>query len=519
MNDIPQPNVNIENSDKEKQVPNTAATDAPPETAPAKPSGWTSFGLFNNLLTTVKKQSEIVVDVYRRDLSEFVQVVHNETKAGVRAAAQTVERNVEAVVGPFVEPGSGAAVETQKSDRGDDEISNQEEKTNEEVEQTEPAPGETTTVSKSPRTTKRGGGAASSLFRKVAARTTAAVHSFDTAAEAFENAAVSRAGELVHAATGKDPRELYDAATNGELVSKWGTQLGGLLSSAVAVVPPKEPVAPRKRIIYDRKEARLEELRMDPATYTTDPRTDMTDPTLPNRFEEFADGFRIPEQAGHISRLLAEKTEIKEILGRLVPSEIPYDVFWQRFFFRVEELEREEERRRTLVQNVVTNEAEEFSWDMEDEDSTENSPETVETAKDVSDPTLPEKTSDLDDTNPPAPPPVPTTTEADATAVPELSNQTEPSSSIEPEPSEKVNEPVEPFSKPVSHSPTLTSTSSSSPVILRSTDSVTSCASRTSEEGFELEAGAKKVVEEKLDPELPKPTPQAEEEDDWSDWE
>ncbi|RUS19423.1 hypothetical protein BC937DRAFT_87512 [Endogone sp. FLAS-F59071] len=54
-----------------------------------------------------------------------------------------------------------------------------------------------------------------------------------------------------------------------------------------------------------------------------------------------------------------------------IPVEVPYNVFWLRYYYRVWQVEQEEEQRKQIVKDVATTpqtEEELFNWDMEEED-------------------------------------------------------------------------------------------------------------------------------------------------------
>ncbi|KAL1748749.1 hypothetical protein HDZ31DRAFT_79369 [Schizophyllum fasciatum] len=62
-----------------------------------------------------------------------------------------------------------------------------------------------------------------------------------------------------------------------------------------------------------------------------------------------------------------------------VPSQLSEEAFWQRYFFRVHQIETEEAKRKTLLQAQVNDTEEEFSWGEEDEEE-DSSTHTVEKA-------------------------------------------------------------------------------------------------------------------------------------------
>ncbi|KAG0261186.1 BSD domain-containing protein 1 [Mortierella polycephala] len=169
--------------------------------------------------------------------------------------------------------------------------------------------------------------------------------------------------------------------TNGLLaeqyVNKFGAGMANFLNSAVVISAPeeKEIVSRNRKMFFDRKAAILEELRMDPATYTVDPMTTIADDDVVGleRYKYFLQTFNMAEYQQRISRLLNEYPEVKALMTKLVPVEVAdEELFWMRYHFRLFEIEEEEKRRQKLVQEAGADLAEEdFTWDDHDDDDEE----------------------------------------------------------------------------------------------------------------------------------------------------
>ncbi|KAG0364940.1 hypothetical protein BGZ54_007009 [Gamsiella multidivaricata] len=161
--------------------------------------------------------------------------------------------------------------------------------------------------------------------------------------------------------------------TNGLLaeqyVNKFGAGMVNFLNSAVVISAPeeKEVAARSKKMFFDRKAAMLEKLRMDPATYTVDPMTTIADNDIVGleRYKYFLQTFNMAEYQQRISRLMNEYPEVAD-----------EELFWQRYHFRLYEIEEEEKRRQKLVQEAGADLADEdFTWDDNDEDEDEQKAE------------------------------------------------------------------------------------------------------------------------------------------------
>ncbi|TFY52348.1 hypothetical protein EVJ58_g10069, partial [Rhodofomes roseus] len=121
-----------------------------------------------------------------------------------------------------------------------------------------------------------------------------------------------------------------------------------------------------------RAQAMLTQLRHDPQIVRTDPSAN------PSEREAFAAWTaREIDATGGIDGELwskriedekAVREELATLLETLVPSELDVSTFWARYFFRVHQVEREEERRRALLQGTTENE-EDFSWEDDDDEA------------------------------------------------------------------------------------------------------------------------------------------------------
>ncbi|KAJ3326428.1 hypothetical protein HDU76_012932 [Blyttiomyces sp. JEL0837] len=198
---------------------------------------------------------------------------------------------------------------------------------------------------------------------------------------------------------------LADKAEN--FLEKMGNGLGSFLSNVVTIsAPGTNPVISRK-IVYDRKSAAIAAIRLDMETYLKDPAL-FIDSKVPSerdmaeRFQEFQLQFDISKVSAKIARIVDDDKDFEKLLSRLVPSQVSHEQFWQRYFFKVAEIDREEETRKRLM-NDATLESEDFKWESDDEDQTSDSkitPEHLEPiANDLTEPNSPSKSKDVKGTD------------------------------------------------------------------------------------------------------------------------
>ncbi|XP_055718971.1 BSD domain-containing protein 1-like [Salvelinus fontinalis] len=115
--------------------------------------------------------------------------------------------------------------------------------------------------------------------------------------------------------------------------------------------------------VYDSTKARLYSLQADPATYCNEP-----DGSL-EQFDAWLSSFSLEERKGEISDLLVNTPSIRALYTRMVPAAVAHSEFWQRYFYKVFQLDQEEARRLALKQRAEqTTHTEALGWEEEDED-------------------------------------------------------------------------------------------------------------------------------------------------------
>ncbi|XP_015263558.1 PREDICTED: BSD domain-containing protein 1 isoform X3 [Gekko japonicus] len=121
--------------------------------------------------------------------------------------------------------------------------------------------------------------------------------------------------------------------------------------------------------LYDSAKARLYSLQSDPATYCNEP----DGPS--ELFEAWLSHFDLEEKKKEISELLGSSPSIRSLYTKMVPVAVSHSEFWQRYFYKVHQLEQEEVRREALKQRAEQSvHFEEAGWEEEEEEFLGSSP-------------------------------------------------------------------------------------------------------------------------------------------------
>lgn len=128
-----------------------------------------------------------------------------------------------------------------------------------------------------------------------------------------------------------------------------------------------------RRAVATRAESLLKQLRSNPEIIKVDPAVDSSKESYlawVNDLEASGAGFGTEAWSGRIADALSDLHDglsLQDTLDSLVPSYMPEEVFWVRYFFRVHQIEREENRRKALLQATAEKD-EDFSWEDEEEE-------------------------------------------------------------------------------------------------------------------------------------------------------
>ncbi|KAG0740461.1 hypothetical protein G6F62_008472 [Rhizopus arrhizus] len=155
-------------------------------------------------------------------------------------------------------------------------------------------------------------------------------------------------------------------------LQNFGTEVVSALKNAVTVVAPdqeqqQKEVASNPRIFATRKEALIAKMQTNEDTYLNEPEEKEEGKSI---LKTFNDSFKIDEYTEEIARLLNSNSQLQEMMNKLVPVQVSYPVFWQRYFYHAWKIEQDEQKRQLIVQGVKEEEDEnEFKWDSDDEDT------------------------------------------------------------------------------------------------------------------------------------------------------
>ncbi|KAH8897058.1 BSD domain protein [Thozetella sp. PMI_491] len=168
----------------------------------------------------------------------------------------------------------------------------------------------------------------------------------------------------------KDLQKAEDAAD--EALLRFGSNLRDFLKDAISVTPPtpgtgsqgstvlfESKDAQGKRVIHtSRFDAQLHVIHTNTESFTKDP--------TGSEYEEWTKNFDIEKKTSDIAADLAKYPELRTTMEKLVPDQIPYANFWQRYYFLRHGIETAEARRRDLLKAASAEE--EVGWDEDSDD-------------------------------------------------------------------------------------------------------------------------------------------------------
>ncbi|XP_050717413.1 BSD domain-containing protein 1-like isoform X2 [Eriocheir sinensis] len=121
-------------------------------------------------------------------------------------------------------------------------------------------------------------------------------------------------------------------------------------------------------VILNRLQAAIYAVSQDAATYLTDPEGEES------QYEAWLSTFDLESRQAELSDLLVNNQPLRHHYTTLVPAQVSHVVFWHRYFYKVNQLEAAEEKRKVLKEraekmstdtDLVWDEDEDFGGDVE----------------------------------------------------------------------------------------------------------------------------------------------------------
>ncbi|KAJ3254272.1 BSD domain-containing protein 1 [Chytriomyces hyalinus] len=357
----------------------------PPAQEAPSTGGWGMWGSvaaampsWDTIVDTVKKQTDVVANVLERDISEFISVVAPSDPGATAIGAEEsvsdgapASKNMSIVTNSSTDTDMNAISSTQQQQQQED---------GDPIEswRLDPDTGvlhaentrykETDNDAISPKVNQ----VVESTVAKLGALVDSADNLLDQAETFLEKVDVSDTVHKIEALADK-AEDFLESVEKG---------VWGFMSSAISMIPSatgtsSKTVPNKSSIIFDRRTATILSLRHAESTYILDPSKPTSTATseldLAQRYNEYKNRFDITHYSGQIARIFEDDHEVRALLTKIVPRKVNYDEFWMRYFFRVSEVDREEEARKRLMNDADLNE-EEFAWDDDssDEEKDEN---------------------------------------------------------------------------------------------------------------------------------------------------
>ncbi|XP_013380045.1 BSD domain-containing protein 1 [Lingula anatina] len=187
----------------------------------------------------------------------------------------------------------------------------------------------------------------------------------------------------------KDKLATEQPGSTGNMMKDGITHFLGNIQKAL-YVPPDDDGEQKLKItptgvIYDRAQARVYAIQIDPGTYCQEPEGP------PEKYKEWLEKFQLEDKKGEISELLVARVEVRSLYTQLVPSEISHADFWRRYFYKLHQLEEDEIRKKDLMKRAESaGDEDDLGWDDDWEEVEEFSTRNMSPDKEKS-PASPEK--------------------------------------------------------------------------------------------------------------------------------
>ncbi|KAJ7178330.1 hypothetical protein C8R43DRAFT_973001 [Mycena crocata] len=213
-------------------------------------------------------------------------------------------------------------------------------------------------------------------FQRVQGVTRVQAEEYVHKSEALLREAMKEAGEVLRDAVKViPPEEAQSSSGSGNLIwdgaDMWMLPFDSSDTSAKGKDRVGRQSTDTQLAVATRAESLLKRLKHDPEIIKHDPEADAGVKEFYGQWlgSVMKDGIDGEEWTSKIAAVLNESADgqaLKANQDALVPAEMTRETFWQRYFFRVHQIEQEEEKRKALLQRSTESE-EDFSWEDEDE--------------------------------------------------------------------------------------------------------------------------------------------------------
>ncbi|KAH7888462.1 hypothetical protein F5I97DRAFT_2054997 [Phlebopus sp. FC_14] len=229
----------------------------------------------------------------------------------------------------------------------------------------------------------------SSEFQRVQGVTRAQAEEYVHKSEAMLREAMKEAGEVLRDAVKVIPPEEQGSGSTAGVV--WDGSdiwmLPGMAADAEegrssssykgkgketdASTSSRGPSEDSRRAVATRAESLLKQLRSNPEIIKLDPAADSSKESYfawADASEASGEGFGTKAWSARVAEALSDPV-LQDTLETLVPSSMPEEVFWIRYFFRVHQIEAEASKRKALLEGTTENE-DDFSWEDDEDEAT-----------------------------------------------------------------------------------------------------------------------------------------------------
>lgn len=153
----------------------------------------------------------------------------------------------------------------------------------------------------------------------------------------------------------KDLQKAEDAAD--EALLRFGGNVRNFLRDAISVAPP-DGSSEDNTVLFESKDAQgkrvIHTSRFDAQMHVIHTSVDgLAKDPAGDEYEKWTKEFDVEKKTDDISGDLAKYPELRTIMEKLVPDQVPYADFWKRYYFLRHGIETAESRRRDLLKGTI----------------------------------------------------------------------------------------------------------------------------------------------------------------------
>ncbi|KAB7494266.1 BSD domain-containing protein 1 [Armadillidium nasatum] len=181
---------------------------------------------------------------------------------------------------------------------------------------------------------------------------------------------VSEETSSVVSSTATSLKEKLNLDQESSSASQMKKSVSGFLNHVAEVFTPSPDDDDQEAImILNQQPVTLDRLQAAKFSFCSNPSNFLKEPENEKHYESWLQSFNIESHENELAPLLADNDVLRKSYSALVPSQLSHIVFWHKYFYEMEQLEKAEEKRQEMKKRAqeADDDDDQIVWEDADE--------------------------------------------------------------------------------------------------------------------------------------------------------